>query len=200
MGRQHVAVFAFPFGTHAAPLLLLVRRLARAVPTAKFSFFSTAKSNAYIFSKHDDVDHKITVYNVSDGVPDGHLLSGNPLEGVEWFLKAAPGNFREGMEAAEMESGVKVSCFLTDAFLWFAAEMAEERCVPWLPLWTSAPVSLAVHLYTHDIRDIILGPNRKPHHILTSLTFSFYILGLKDAYLINNIYPCSKNFCSIFIH
>ena len=120
------------------------------------------------------MDDRIKAYNVADGVPEGHMLSGNnPLERVELFLKAARGNLREGVEAAEREGGVRVSCFLTDAFLWFAAEMAEERRVPWVALWTSGPVSLAVHVYTDEIRKMILGTNGKPDETLKPLLIFF---------------------------
>ncbi|KAI3841023.1 hypothetical protein MKX03_018254 [Papaver bracteatum] len=44
-----VLVMAFPYGTHAIPLLNLVRRLAIQAPTLTFSFFSTSKSNQSVF-------------------------------------------------------------------------------------------------------------------------------------------------------
>ncbi|KAL6331675.1 hypothetical protein AAG906_014325 [Vitis piasezkii] len=180
---QHVAVFAFPFATHAAPLLSLVRRLARAVPSARFSFFNTAKSNGLIFSgPKDDVDDNIKAYNVADGMPEGHVLSGNPQEGIELFLKATPGNFREVVEVAEGESGMRISCLLTDAFLWFAGEMAEDRCIPWVPLWTSGPVSLAVHVYTDDIRKMVLGANGIEGHEVQTLDF---IPGLSSIHAVD---------------
>ncbi|KAL6312220.1 hypothetical protein AAG906_020381 [Vitis piasezkii] len=160
----------FPFATHAAPLLSLVRRLARA-------------SNGLIFSgPKDDVDDNIKAYNVADGMPEGHVLSGNPQEGIELFLKATPGNFREVVEVAEGESGMRISCLLTDAFLWFAGEMAEDRCIPWVPLWTSGPVSLAVHVYTDDIRKMVLGANGIEGHEVQTLDF---IPGLSSIHAVD---------------
>lgn len=157
MGERHVAVFAFPYGGHAASLLSVVRRLARAVPSARFSFLNTAKSNDSIFSGYEDEKKMmIKAYNVADGVPEGHVLSGNLPEVVELFLKATPGNFREVVEVAERESGMRICCLLTDAFLWPAAVIAEERCVPWVSIWTSGHVSLAVQVHADVIRDKVL--------------------------------------------
>lgn len=162
--RQHIAVLAFPFATHAAPLLSLVRRLVREKPSARFSFFNTANSSRSTFSgPKEDADDNIKVYDVGDGIPEGHVLSGNPEEAVVLFLEAAPGNFREVMEVAERESGMRFSCLLTDAFFWFAAEMAEERGIPWVPFWTSGPMSLAVHVYTDEIRNKVFGGKDRPN-------------------------------------
>ena len=44
-------------------------------------------------------------------------------------MKVAPENFRKGMEVAVEGTGRKVSCLVTDAFFWFAKEMAEENGV-----------------------------------------------------------------------
>ena len=74
----HVAVLAFPFGTHATPLLNLVRRLAADLPNVRFSFLNTSISNAKIFSKYK-VGENIKAYNVDDGIPEGHVFSGHPL-------------------------------------------------------------------------------------------------------------------------
>ena len=148
----HVAVLAFPFGSHAAPLLSLVRRLA--VTTAAstvFSFLNTSRSNETIFPCKDGVPN-VMVCDVEDGLPKGHAPSGNPIEQVEMFLRATPENFRKVLEEAEEIWGRKVGCLISDAFLWFAGEFAAEREVPWLPLWTAGPRSLLVHLETDLIR------------------------------------------------
>ncbi|RVW79683.1 Anthocyanidin 3-O-glucosyltransferase 2 [Vitis vinifera] len=133
-------------------------------------------------AQSDDVDDNIKAYNVADGMPEGHVLSGNPQEGIELFLKATPGNFREVVEVAEGESGMRISCLLTDAFLWFAGEMAEDRCIPWVPLWTSGPVSLAVHVYTDDIRKMVLGANGIEGHEVQTLDF---IPGLSSIHAVD---------------
>lgn len=64
-----------------------------------------------------------------------------------------PGNLKAGVEEAVRETGgVKVSCVMSDAFIWMAGEVAEEMAVPWVPLWTCGPAGLLVHLYTDEIR------------------------------------------------
>ncbi|XP_015583673.1 flavonoid 3-O-glucosyltransferase isoform X2 [Ricinus communis] len=149
---KHVAVLAFPFATHGAPLLSLVGRLSTASPHALFSFFSTAESNATIFKKHKSSE-AVKSFNVEDGMPVNYVFSGNPLEPVENFLKATPGNFKSAMDAAVKESGMAFSCIITDAFFWFAAEMAQDLQIPWVALWTAGPRSLLMHLETDLIRE-----------------------------------------------
>ncbi|XP_021281849.1 anthocyanidin 3-O-glucosyltransferase 2-like [Herrania umbratica] len=150
----HVAVLAFPFGTHAAPLLTIINRLAAASTTTLFSFFSTAQSNNSIFSTtSQQTKPNIKAYNVPDGVPDGYVFVGKPQEDIELFMEVAPENLRKGMEVAVAETGRKVSCLVTDAFFWFAKEMAEENGVPWLPFWTAGPCALSSHVYTDLIRE-----------------------------------------------
>lgn len=78
-------------------------------------------------------------------------------ERMELFTKAAPVEFRKGMEAAVAETGREVSCLVSDAFFWFAAEIAEEMGVAWLPLWTAGPASLSAHVYTDLIREKSTG-------------------------------------------
>ncbi|XP_017977055.1 PREDICTED: anthocyanidin 3-O-glucosyltransferase 2 [Theobroma cacao] len=149
----HVAVLAFPFSTHAAPLLTIINRLAAASPATLFSFFSTAQSNNSIFSTtSQQTKPNIKAYNVPDGVPDGYVFVGKPHEDIELFMEVAPENLRKGMEVAVAETGRKVSCLVTDAFFWFAKEMAEENGVPWVPFFVSGACPLSSHLYTDTIR------------------------------------------------
>ncbi|KAL2534790.1 UDP-glycosyltransferase 78D2 [Abeliophyllum distichum] len=150
---RHVAVLAFPFATHAGLLLGLLRRLASAAPNITFSFFSTAKSNASIFSV--PTPENIKAYDVPDGVPEGYVFLGRPQEDIDLFLKVAPENFRTAVERAEEEIGSRVSCVVADAFLWFSGDMAEEKGVSWVPVWTSAACSLSVHVYTDLIRQTV---------------------------------------------
>nr|ARA67360.1 UDP-glucose flavonoid 3-O-glucosyltransferase [Paeonia delavayi] len=149
--EPHVAVLAFPFGTHAAPLLTVIRCLSKAAPNVHFSFFNTAESNTMIFSNSNN--DAVKAYNVSDGVPDKYVFTGKHQENIELFMKAAPENFWKGIEAAVAETGRKVSCLVTDGFFWFAAEMAEEMGVPWVPFWAGGPHSLSTHVLTDFIRD-----------------------------------------------
>ncbi|KAG7555555.1 UDP-glucuronosyl/UDP-glucosyltransferase [Arabidopsis suecica] len=154
---SHVAVLAFPFGTHAAPLLTVTRRLASAAPSTVFSFFNTAHSNSSLFSPGDEADRleNIRVYDVPDGVPEGYVFSGRPQEAIELFLGSAPENFRREIAAAETEVGRDVKCLLTDAFFWFAADMATEMNASWVAFWTAGANSLSAHLYTDLIRETI---------------------------------------------
>ncbi|CAK7323668.1 unnamed protein product [Dovyalis caffra] len=149
---DHVAVLAFPFATHAAPLLAIIHRLATSSPNKHFSFFSTEQSNNSIFSIYKQ-NINIKAYNVWDGVPEGYVFSGKPQEHIELFMKSAPGSFKKAMEVAVSETGRKVSCLVSDAFFWFAGEMAEEIGVAWLPFWTAGPSSLSAHVYTDLLRE-----------------------------------------------
>nr|UWK01865.1 UDP-glucose:flavonoid 3-o-glucosyltransferase [Erythronium umbilicatum]UWK01866.1 UDP-glucose:flavonoid 3-o-glucosyltransferase [Erythronium umbilicatum] len=155
-GNPHVALIAFPFGTHAAPLFSLTAALATAAPSATFSFINSGRSNASLARDISAVPSgaNIRVYDISDGCPDGYVLPvHNPEEEVGLFLQAAAVNIREAMEkAVEGAGGRRISCIVSDAFIWFAGKMAEEMRVPWVPLWTGGPYSLATHMYTDFLR------------------------------------------------
>ncbi|CAM8983041.1 unnamed protein product [Rhodiola kirilowii] len=45
-----LVVLAFPYCTHAAQLIAIIRHLAHLSPDTHFSFLSTAASNASLFS------------------------------------------------------------------------------------------------------------------------------------------------------
>ncbi|XP_058113794.1 anthocyanidin 3-O-glucosyltransferase 7-like [Magnolia sinica] len=153
--KPHVAIFAFPFGGHAAPLLSLSRQLATNAADASFSFFCTPKSNGFLSSiaTASGPLPNLKFYDVSDG------LLGNLPEEVELFMKATPGNFANALEGVVKEMG-EVTCLLTDSFLWFAGHMAEERDVPWVTFWVSGARSLAAHFYTELFRKKIgTGPD-----------------------------------------
>ncbi|KAJ0985558.1 hypothetical protein J5N97_003914 [Dioscorea zingiberensis] len=147
----HVALLAFPFGTHASPLFTLARALAAAVPFAAFSFFNSARSNSGLLrSSPSEPPPNLRLYDVPDGLPEEAPWLPPPEE-VRLFLEITPGNFVEAMAAAEKEFG-KVSCVIGDAFLWFASDMAAERSASWVALWTGGPFSLAAHIYTDLLR------------------------------------------------
>ncbi|XP_021688608.2 flavonoid 3-O-glucosyltransferase [Hevea brasiliensis] len=153
--KKLIAVLAFPFATHASPLLSLVQRLSPAVPEARFIFFNTAKSNNAIFLEDDKRWDSIRPYNVSDGTPENYVSSGSPMEPIENFAKATPENFRTAMETVVEETGMGFSCIITDAFYWFAADMAQELQAPWVAFWTAGPRSVLLHLDTDLIRGIL---------------------------------------------
>ncbi|KAL8041017.1 hypothetical protein ABFX02_10G137700 [Erythranthe guttata] len=170
--RLHIGVLAFPFGTHAAPLLALVERLAAASPSGtQFSFFNSAISNSTIFPEREsDANKSIKAYDVFDGTPKGEVFRGTHFEAVGLFIKASPGNFENAIEVAEVDTGLKISCLITDAFLWFACDLAEKRGVPWVPFWTAASCSLSAHVYTDEILKAVEGLKEKADQEQT-LTF-----------------------------
>jgi len=157
---KHIAVLAFPVATHGPPLLSLVRRLSASASYAKFSFFSTKESNSKLFSKEDGLEN-VKPYNVNDGLPENYNFAGNLDEVMDYFFKATPGNFKQAMEVAVREVGKDFTCIMSDAFLWFAADLAQELHVTWVPLWTSSSRSLLLVLETdlvhQKMRSIING-------------------------------------------
>ncbi|KAF7849566.1 hypothetical protein BT93_L0624 [Corymbia citriodora subsp. variegata] len=158
--EKHVAVLAFPFGSHPWPIANLLLKLATAAPHVRFSFLNTAKSNGVIFPppSRAELPTNVRVYDVNDGLQDGHHgPAKHPREHVEFFLKAAPESFGAGVDAAERDAGKKVSCLLTDAFLICACDMAEKMQVPWVTLWVPAPYSLAAHVYIDVIGELLRG-------------------------------------------
>ncbi|OIT34016.1 PREDICTED: anthocyanidin 3-O-glucosyltransferase-like [Nicotiana attenuata] len=150
--QLHIALLAFPFGSHATPLLTLVQKLSPFLPSnTLFSFFNTSQSNSSIFSKSSKPDN-IKIYNVSDGVTQTNGITPIGREAIELFIKATPSNFEKVMKEAEEETGVEFSCILSDAFLWFSCKLAEKMNVPWIAFWTAGSGSLSIHLYTDLIR------------------------------------------------
>ncbi|XP_050218412.2 flavonoid 3-O-glucosyltransferase-like [Mercurialis annua] len=149
---KHVAVLAFPFATHAHLLFKLVNEVSKASPHATFSFFSTAQSNSAIF-KDSQASDSIKPCNIEDGISKDFVFSGSPIEAVERFLQKTPQNFESSMEKAVKESGKAFSCLITDAFLWFGADMARDLQIPWVAVWTSGPRSVFIHLQTELIRE-----------------------------------------------
>ncbi|KAK9732467.1 hypothetical protein RND81_04G002400 [Saponaria officinalis] len=149
----HVAVFPFPFGTHATPLLNITKKLASFAPDVVFSFFNIPQSNAKI--SHDDKLPNLNMYQVWDGVPEGYVFKGKPQEDIELFMVAAPDTLRDALAEAEVETGRTVSCILGDAFLCFVEEMALQKQVPWVTTYMSEEHSLLAHMCTDLIRETI---------------------------------------------
>ncbi|KAK1268805.1 Anthocyanidin 3-O-glucosyltransferase 2 [Acorus gramineus] len=142
----HVAVLAFPFGTHASPLLSLTCLLASSAPHVTFSFFTTSRSNASL-SASKTVLPNLTLYDVSDGAPDDYVPSPiDPEEEVELFMKVTPDNFRSAMASA----------IISDSFLSFAGDLAADVGAVWVSLWTGGPCSLSSHVYTDLLRDRVV--------------------------------------------
>ncbi|KAK7265295.1 hypothetical protein RJT34_32913 [Clitoria ternatea] len=153
--HQHVVILAFPYGSHAAPLLNLVRRIAADAPEVIFSFFNTKQSNESTFAGLDQEQLlNITPYEVDDGLPENYVPT-NPLEGVTYFLNVMPANYKIVMEEVVAKTGRQITCLVTDAFYWFAADMAEELHAKWVPLWTAGPHSVLAHMATDLVREKI---------------------------------------------
>ncbi|XP_042511014.1 anthocyanidin 3-O-glucosyltransferase 7-like isoform X2 [Macadamia integrifolia] len=151
----HVAVLSFPFSSHPTSLLTLVRRLVATAPNVMFSFFNTAKSNGQIFRKIDKGFENLRAYDVDDGIPENYVFTGKQQEEIELFIKVTPWNFKKGLEVAVKERGRKITSVLSDGFLWFSGEMAEEMGVPWLAVSFSEACSLTTHVDTDLIRSTI---------------------------------------------
>ncbi|KAK9697214.1 hypothetical protein RND81_08G022000 [Saponaria officinalis] len=153
--RRHIAVCAFPFGTHAAPLLLLARRMSAVSPDTRFSFFNVERSNSALFKAIDvtTVNSNIVPCNIT--LPEAEMPGPfNPMKAIENFLEHSPDGFRRAMGEVEDQVGVKISSVISDAFLWYCSEIAEEKGVSWIALWTAGTASLSAHLHTDVIRDI----------------------------------------------
>ncbi|RAL51751.1 hypothetical protein DM860_010469 [Cuscuta australis] len=169
--RYHVAVLAFPYGSHAAPLLNLVEMIAGDFPGVRFSFFSTPRSNASLFKPSAAGRRNIKAYDVWDGAAEGAALL-QERDAAMRFVAVMPGNYERAVEEAEAEIGTRFGCFLTDAFLWFGGDMAEKRGgagagVPWIVLWTAGCCSLSAHLHTDLIRTLSSSPATNGKRIYT---------------------------------
>nr|BBG28369.1 anthocyanidin 3-O-glucosyltransferase [Cymbidium hybrid cultivar] len=143
----HVALFAFPFGTHVAPLYALARALATAAPAAIFSFVSLAKT----LESLPRTSGNLHLLAFEEEMPDGG--SAGFVEVVDRFLDSAPGKILSAAKAASQNAGgVPVSCVVSDAFVWMADFVAEEMGVPWVTVFPGFPLALLAHVYTDDLR------------------------------------------------
>ncbi|KAL4196025.1 hypothetical protein AMTRI_Chr04g243990 [Amborella trichopoda] len=157
--RAHVALLAFPFGTHAAPLLALALNLATTSPsTSLFTFFSTPQSLSKLSSSITICSSKATNLRFLP-LPENENYSPEnltPMAAIEAFLRGAPSAVREALGQSEPP----VSCVIGDSFLVFAEEVAREIGAKWVSFWTAGPCSLAAHFYTKKIREEVkLGDN-----------------------------------------
>ncbi|XP_031479012.1 anthocyanidin 3-O-glucosyltransferase 7-like [Nymphaea colorata] len=147
----HVALVAFPFASHPSCLLTLGRNLATVAEDVRFSFFTTAASMASMsvqIAACKDMAN-LTFHDVPDGLPEGFASSPQrPDETVELFMRSALDGLRQALAAVP-----PVSCLLSDSFLSFTQDLADELGVPRISFWTAAASSLTAHLYTHHIRE-----------------------------------------------
>ncbi|KAK8952748.1 UDP-glycosyltransferase 78D2 [Platanthera guangdongensis] len=145
---QHVALFAFPFGTHVAPLHALARALASAAPEAIFSFISTPET----FTPLPQTSGNLRLIPFEGGMLDAGSSAG-VLDRIGKFLAAAPEKIGAAVKTAKANAGgVPVSCVVSDAFMWMAESTAEEMRVPWIALFSAFTLSILTHIHTDDLR------------------------------------------------
>ncbi|KAL8161435.1 hypothetical protein V2J09_012924 [Rumex salicifolius] len=150
---RHVAVCPFPFSSHPATLLLLSRTIAASAPGVHVTFFTTEASAAALSACEDT---GVWIRRIDDGLKGESAVATHPLEGIRRFMEAAGESLRRSMAAAEEEVGVKISCVVADAFLsCVCQDIAEEKAVKWVALWTSASAALTAHMYTDELRSRI---------------------------------------------
>ncbi|CAN6214491.1 unnamed protein product [Urochloa humidicola] len=66
---------------------------------------------------------------------------------------AEAGGVKAGLEAARAAAGgARVTCVVSDAFVWPAAEAAAAVGAPWIPVWTASASALLAHLRTDALR------------------------------------------------
>ena len=156
----HVAVVAFPFGSHAPALLAFARALAAAAAPAgaTLSFLSTAGSIAQLRGAASaELPGNLRFVEVPDGA--GLPAAKGPVpvpvpRQMELFMAAAEaGGVKAGLEAARAAAGgARVSCVVGDAFVWPAAEAAAAVGAPWVPVWIALSSALLAHLRTDALR------------------------------------------------
>ncbi|CAN6251201.1 unnamed protein product [Urochloa humidicola] len=168
----HVAVVAFPFSSHAAVLLAFARALAAAaVPVgATISFLSTASSIAHLraFAAGGELPVNLRFVEVTDGAAVAESRAAVPFpRQMELFMAAAESG---GLEAARAAAGgARVTCVVSDAFVWPAAEAAATAGAPWVPLWIAAACALLAHLRTDALRaDVDDQAASRPDELLVS--------------------------------
>ncbi|KAE9601678.1 putative hexosyltransferase [Lupinus albus] len=193
---KHVAILAFPFGTHAGPLLGMVLRIAAEYPDVRFSFFSTRASNAKTSALNKGNIH---IYNVHDGFPEGHVPR-HPMEAIGKFIYAMPGNFRNAIDEVVAETGVNITCLITDAFYWFGAEMAKEFDCKWVPLWTAGPHSVLVHIETDLIRERVSSKSSNDVCDDPSIDFLTGLSGVKVSDLPEGVVRDIENPMATMLH
>ncbi|PRQ36574.1 putative flavonol 3-O-glucosyltransferase [Rosa chinensis] len=188
---QNVAVLVFPFASHPGSLLRFVRSISTVAPDMQFTFFNTSRSNSSLFSSSGKKGcDNVKPYNVWDGLPDDYIpLSRNPLEQIELFLDNALGNFEKAIKEVEAETGHKFGCLISDAFLWFAGDIAEKMHVSWVPLWICGQRSLLVHIETDIIREKVgaLGQEDKTVDFLPGFSDQFRACDLPKEALFGDI-------------
>ncbi|CAM0908107.1 unnamed protein product [Alopecurus aequalis] len=149
--HPHVVVIGFPFASHAVKLFRLARALAAAAPTATFSFLCTATS----LTRLKNVQGNIGLVEIPERGAAGENLG---VRVQQFMASAEAGGIREALEAARATAGgARVTCVVSDALLWMAAEEAAAVAATWVPVWTCGPSALLAHLSGDALRGSHLG-------------------------------------------
>ncbi|XP_078438251.1 flavonol 3-O-glucosyltransferase-like [Wolffia australiana] len=142
---MHVAVLAFPFGSHDQPLHVLAGGLAAAAPQVTFSFLTSARAAAAL-SAAAAPPPNLNFYDV------GLANSDEVDKDLAAFLLAAPESYAKAMaEAVRCTGGAPVGFLISDCFNWFAADLAGEGA-PWVAVWPGGPHSFSAHIATDSLR------------------------------------------------
>ncbi|KAI9110403.1 hypothetical protein K1719_018563 [Acacia pycnantha] len=149
---KHVAVIPFPFGSHRITLPNLVFNLAHAAPNVVFSYIAPPQHNQEVFSK-SNIPHNVKRFDISDGVPEGHVLGNNPIEKIDLFLKSCPQNLKQAVvDLAVKSTNLRVTCILSDAFMTPSLTLAQELKAPWIAVWVCLPTAISPHFYAHIVQ------------------------------------------------
>jgi len=170
MENKHVAVFAFPYGTHSLPLLNLVLKLAQASPNCLFSFICTEKSISSHFPQPYIPDN-IKPFVISDGIHAGHAaLANHPIEKVNLFLLTGPQNLHQGIKMAQASTNKRVTCIIADAFLPYSSHVAQNLNVPWIAFWPPMSCSLSIYFYIDSIVELAYHSGDTPLDLVPGLS------------------------------
>nr|QGH83701.1 UDP-glucose:flavonoid 3-O-glucosyltransferase [Muscari armeniacum] len=143
--RPHIAVVAFPMGSHVHTLFTIAKALALAAPAATVSFITSASSVASPPPSPIANLRLVPALEVSS--------AGTPGEQLSKFVRAMPGNLRAGLEeAVSREDGLRVSCIVSDGMMPELGEVAREMGAVWV-VDGCAPVMAVSLLHAYELRE-----------------------------------------------
>lgn len=148
---KHVAVIPWPFASHLITLPNLVFKLAHAAPDVVFSYIAPPQHNHEVFSK-PTIPPNVKRFEISDGVPEGHVPGKNSIEKLDFFLKSCPQNLQHGVDLAVKSTNLRVTCVLSDVFVTSSLALAQELKVPWIATWLCLPTSLSPFFNIHVVQ------------------------------------------------
>ncbi|XP_065871854.1 anthocyanidin 3-O-glucosyltransferase 7-like [Euphorbia lathyris] len=85
---------------------------------------------------------------------EGNVPAGSDLiTEMNVFIEEAPGIIKRSVIEAEIDTGKRITSFITDLTFSFAVgEMAKDRNIPWISLWIPAPCSLPAFFHLDLLR------------------------------------------------